>query len=406
MVPCATVISEIKIAGFKAVFSGSLKLGPLTLLIGRNGAGKSTAIEAIQFLRDATFRGLAAATGPFANFDELVNRRVDRIELDIRYRHGASSPSVHYTLGVERAAASVAGLSRPLVGYEACVVGGRGRAAQRVIKSRKGKRGPAFRWIGRRHARPLVVRAGDELGLGFAATVGAPGADELENYLSRAVFLRLSPTALALPARTETNAWQPILADDGHDLALLLARLPLAGRNRVVRRVRSIFPDVRGLRVVKRGDARYFAMREHMRSQGGHAVYDIPSWMLSEGMRRIVAIFALLEVEPRPSLIAIEEVENGLDPWTLEQVLDALREASQSIQILLTTHSPFLLDHIAPADVIHVRRARGDTTYEPISSLEAVVKYEGVLAPGSMYLSNLFGDRTAPSSGADGHEED
>ena len=95
----------------------------------------------------------------------------------------------------------------------------------------------------------------------------------------------------------------------------------------------------------------------------------------------------------------IEEIENGLDPWTLERVLDALRAASDEIQILLTTHSPFLLDHVDPSEVIHVRRDKGDTTYERVSDLKEVARYDRVLAPGAMYLSDVFGSNGAPDGG-------
>jgi predicted ATPase len=391
------MITQLTINGFKAVFSSKLKLGDFTLLIGRNGAGKSTAVEALQFLRDATFRGLAAATGPYANFEELVNRRAEDLYLDLRFGRSRKAVPVHYELGVERAVGLSEGAPRPIVAYETCTIG-QTRAAQRIIRSRKGKRGPAFRWIGVRGAKPLVVRSGDELGLGYAGSVRASGAQDLRDYLSRAVFLRLSPTALAFPSRVVRGDWRPMLADDGHDLPLLLERMSASALKRVAERVRKIFQDVRGLHVVKNGEERYLAVQEHMRSRGGNRTYDIPSWMLSEGMRRVVALCALMEVEPRPSLLAIEEVENGLDPWTLERVLEALRDASGEIQVLLTTHSPFLLDHVELSDVVHVRRRRGDTTYEPIADLEDVIRYRGVLAPGAMFLSNVFGDRSPPTS--------
>jgi len=129
-----------------------------------------------------------------------------------------------------------------------------------------------------------------------------------------------------------------------------------------------------------------------MISRGGTKTFPIPAWLLSEGMRRIVAIFALLEARPRPPLIAIEEIENGLDPWTLEHVLDELRlAADDGTQIIVTTHSPFLLDHVETDEVIHVRREAGESTYERVADLPTVATYKDVMAPGAMYLMKLFG---------------
>lgn len=396
------MITALKLSGFKAVFSASLPLGPFTLLIGRNGAGKSSALESLQWLRDSLFRGLAIATGPNTDFHDLVNRRAESIFLDIRFETVPSGVPVHYELGVEQSADRA--FARPLAKYEKCVVR-RTSSAVRVIRSRKDAsgRGAPFRWVGT-GKRPFVLRSGDELGLAYAPSVQVTGALELHDFMSRSVFLRLSPIALAQAVRSERSSrWAPILADDGRDLPELLARMDAPARKRVAARIRKIFPDVRNIRVVKVGDERHFAVGEHMRSRGGNKTYEIPSWMLSEGLRRITAIFALLELQPRPSFIAIEEIENGLDPWTVQHVIEALRDASSEVQILLTTHSPFLLDHVDVEEVIHVQRDRGDTTYERVSEIAEAVRYAGVLAPGAMYLSNVFGDESAPTSHGDDH---
>ncbi|HMY20703.1 MAG TPA: ATP-binding protein [Polyangium sp.] len=123
--------------------------------------------------------------------------------------------------------------------------------------------------------------------------------------------------------------------------------------------------------------------------------------MLSEGTRRITAIFALLAMRPRPSLLAIEEIENGLDPWTLQFVLGALREATNDgVQIILTTHSPFLLDHVDIDEVIHVHRNKGDTEYKPITTFDEVVKNQGVVAPGAMSIAGYMQDAEDPDGGA------
>jgi len=378
------VLTSLRIQGFKAVFDASLPVGPFTLIIGRNGSGKSSAIEAIQWLRDATFLGIDAATSAEITFKELLNRRSDELFLDLQFQRDEPTPKVHYMLGVGLSKKP----SRPIVLHERCVVG-RTSGARTVVHSRKGERGPAYRWITGRGGR-LAVRDGNELGLKYTRTRGSTGAQDLVDFLERAVFLRLSPTAIATPSRSEQRAWRPLLAEDGHDLASMLLRMRASQRSRVAKRLQTIFSDVEALEVHAADKEIRFAVRERMRSRGGTRPFDIPSPLLSEGMRRLVAIFALLELDPRPSLLVIEEIENGLDPWTLQHVLDALRAVSGDIQILLTTHSPFLLDHVEPDEVTHVRREKGQTTYERVSSIAEVAKYQGVLAPGAMYLSDVF----------------
>jgi predicted ATPase len=388
------VLTSLGIQGFKAIFEASLTdLGPLTVLIGRNGSGKSSAVEAIQWLRDATFLGLDAATSSHADFAELLNRRSRALQLDLRFKRDTKGRPVHYTVSVARAAFPP---RQPIVELEKCVVD-RTAGARIVVRSRKGKRGPAYRWVEDAHGK-LPVRDSNELALRFTRTRATPGAEDLVDFLDRAVFLRLSPTAIALPSRGTSRAWRPMLAEDGSDLASLLVRMTPAKRAAIAKRLSEIFPDVESLNVVTTGGEHRFLVRERMRARGGTRPFDIPSTLLSEGTRRLVAIFALLEARPRPSLLVVEEVENGLDPWTLEHVLDALRQAAEETQIILTTHSPFLLDHVDAEEVLHVRRDMGDTTYERVADMEDVARYRGVLAPGAIYLSNVLKD-VAPNGG-------
>jgi predicted ATPase len=275
---------------------------------------------------------------------------------------------------------------------------GRTVAARKVIWSRSEtrrekheRRGPPFRWLRHRAERALVIKSGDELALA-AARGRVPGAGDLATFLEGAVFLRMSPTAMATAVRPRGRTKGPILTEDGSDLPLLVDQLPLAAKKALVNRLAGLFPSVQSIGVATTGGAKHLFVGERMTARGGKKTFNIPSWLLSEGMRRIAAIFALLEARPRPPLIAIEEIENGLDPWTLEFVLDALRVvAEEGTQIIVTTHSPFLLDHVDVSEVIHVRRESGESTYEPVARLASVAKYRGVMAPGAMYLSKLFG---------------
>ena len=113
------MLRSVGIQGFKAVFEASLSIGPFALIIGRNGSGKSSSIEAIQWLRDATFLGVSAATSGEVEFTELLNRRSDTLVLDVQFQGEDQPFPVHYTLSVGTSQKPV----RPIVQHERCVVG-------------------------------------------------------------------------------------------------------------------------------------------------------------------------------------------------------------------------------------------------------------------------------------------
>lgn len=376
------MLTRLAVSGFKAIKdSGNVSLGDLTLFIGRNASGKSSLLEALQWLQEATLSGLDAATSRrFHAHEDLLNRRSTEMGIHIAFDAGAKE--VRYHLEVQGSG------GRLVVTKETCSEG-RTRGTTVTIRSRKGQRGPSVRSISGGNP----VRDGDALALASATKTNATGAERLLHYLRRAVFLRLSPTLMAQGGRIVRSARGPLLDEEGKQLTALLSEMSDEQRTWVGQQIAGVIQGVEDLKVVRRADEGHFALRERMLSRGGKRAYDIPSWMLSEGTRRLTAIFALLAVRPRPSLIAIEEVENGLDPWTLRYVLDALRDvAADGVQILLTTHSPFLLDHVDPEEVIHVRREHGDSVYEPITSFDEVVRNQGVIAPGAMYLAGYLRD--------------
>ncbi|WP_437961441.1 AAA family ATPase [Sorangium sp. So ce119] len=82
----------------------------------------------------------------------------------------------------------------------------------------------------------------------------------------------------------------------------------------------------------------------------------------SDGTLRVAALLTALFQEPAPALLGFEEPELGVHPGAISLLYDFLKEASTRGQILLTTHSPELLDLVPIDDVLVVERRDGATT--------------------------------------------
>jgi predicted ATPase len=93
---------------------------------------------------------------------------------------------------------------------------------------------------------------------------------------------------------------------------------------------------------------------------------------------------------PPPSLLAIEEPELAIHPGALTVIRDFIVEAQRHTQIILTTHSPELLDHFE-ADYIRVVHRAGDATRispmdedqrnavrDSLATLGEVLRHEGL----------------------------
>lgn len=84
--------------------------------------------------------------------------------------------------------------------------------------------------------------------------------------------------------------------------------------------------------------------------------------LLSDGTLRALAIAAaLLSVEPGSTVI-IEEVDNGIHPPRVGQLLDLMEETAHNrdLNVLVTTHNPALLDAIPKEELQHVVACYGD----------------------------------------------
>lgn len=374
---------SVSLSGFKAVKHVSqIPIGELTLVIGRNGAGKSSFVEAIQWLQESMLLGLQKATEDrFRRYEDLKNKRSTATKLHLEFA-GPEQP-IQYDLEVRKAV----GRHSPIVFDEELRIRST-RAQRKLIWTNKGSRGPTFRSV----KNATAERDADRLALATAPRRAGATVTNIRAFLRNTVILRLSPIAMTSSVPLDQRARGALLDEEGRGLPGLLARMTKAQRARVRSRVQRVIEGIEDVRVVETERGRgYFAAEERMMYPGGSTSFEIPAWMLSEGTRRMTALFALMAIEPAPSLIIIEEIENGLDPWTLEFVLQELREATErGIQIVLTTHSPFLLDHVTPQEVVVVRRERGQSTYERVTEFEDVVRYDGVVAPGAMYLSGYY----------------
>lgn len=177
-------------------------------------------------------------------------------------------------------------------------------------------------------------------------------------------------------------------------LPALLNELDEEQREALVEAVKEILKGIQGIEVSEASGGRdvrvHYSLLERMPYVGrsGMSDFPIPAWMLSEGTRRITAILALLHRDPPPSLLCIEEVENGLDPWTVQTVIDHLQQAARrGVQIVVTTHSPWLLDYVPIETIIQVRRKDGDTRYERFAERPEVKAYDPRVPAGTRYVN-------------------
>ena len=110
--------------------------------------------------------------------------------------------------------------------------------------------------------------------------------------------------------------------------------------------LKTVFPDIRTVRSVERSEDRYrYLVVEFVNGLA------LPSWTLSDGMLRLLALTLLPHVVDREGVYLVEEPENGLQPNGVEAAFRSLA-AVETAQVLVTTHAPVALRGLDPAKVL------------------------------------------------------
>jgi len=124
-----------------------------------------------------------------------------------------------------------------------------------------------------------------------------------------------------------------------------------------IRNLNLVFPDVEKIFPQFTEDGRVFIVVIE------NGVQFLPN-DLSDGFYKVLSILAALELDS--SQIIIEELENAVHPQALEILVDALKTSGR--QVIITTHSPAVLDVVDPDDLIVVNKEGGETKVSKIKS--------------------------------------
>jgi predicted ATPase len=145
------------------------------------------------------------------------------------------------------------------------------------------------------------------------------------------------------------------LARDGSNLASVLGRLRKVDggqtKSRVEEYLSSIVPGVEGVEQITVGHMETLEFRQ--RVQGAEHPWRFNAINMSDGTLRALGILVALfqaRLDRRIPVVGIEEPEVALHPAAAGLLRDALREGARQVQVIVTSHSPDLLDDPSVTD--------------------------------------------------------
>jgi len=113
-----------------------------------------------------------------------------------------------------------------------------------------------------------------------------------------------------------------------------------------VEHIKTVIPDLISIKVYERHEDRhlYLVLRYN-------PAIEIPSWLLSDGTLRLLALTLLAYLPSQEGIYLIEEPENGIHPLAIEAVFQSLSSVYGG-QVLLASHSPLILGLSEPDQIL------------------------------------------------------
>lgn len=341
-------IERVKLQNYKSIAACDVRLRALTVVVGRNGSGKSNFVDALHFVADALTTTLDHAFRKRGGVKSVFHRGGPPrlvIELAFKMRERCGVYTIELSFGG--------------VAHEALVI----RASDGLIAASFERRGSAIRAdvAGSQLPDPPTIMR-DRLAL--VTLSGVDAFREPFDTLTALRFYRLSPDAIRQIQDPDEG---DVLLENGSNLAAVWRRLERTDRElseRLTRYVGAIAPEVRRIRSIDMGPKETLRFYQVM-STGRQIHFDAAS--MSDGtLRALGALVASRQGNERgigPTIVLIEEPETALHPAAIAALMDALREASEKTQIVVTSHSPEVLDHVnAEEDALLVTESHASVT--------------------------------------------
>ncbi len=214
--------------------------------------------------------------------------------------------------------------------------------------------------------------------------------------LEEAFLFRPDPDFLRRPSAL-LSAAQPIRFQDERGLGLPAIIDTIRDRNltgplvELNEELRRLFPtvDLLQLRAVS-GSQKAIGVK----LRNG---VEVPAEQMSEGLLYYLAFWALSRIDPPIPIVLVEEPENGLHPARIKDVMAVLKEASKTTQIVLATHSPFVINELEGHQVSVVTRTPEEgTKVTLLSDTPHFAERSKVYALGELWVSYADGKLEEP----------
>jgi predicted ATPase len=364
------MIERIKLKNFRSIQDLDLELKPLNVLIGRNGSGKSNFLSFFHLLGEGAYKRL----------NKTIVNQLRGFEF-LRYMNAQNEENITWEVVFS---SNQKQRQSDILHYEGAIapLGVAGYTIQSELLSSisSQNQSEAFPYLEVHRNNVATIRLSpvtqdtesvqlegfnQELALAqIRNSTRYPEINEIfQQLLDWTVFRGFGERQLREVRGPQTlNVVNPLQLDpDGSNLVSILYELANQPQyeeiyNRLNEIMQAVFEDFSkfDLPLVAGAQASLsFRSRNFKKS--------IPALFMSDGQLRFLGLIVLLLLPSPPKLLLIDEPEIGMHPKMITIFADVLKSAAERTQIIVSTHSPQLIDALSPDDLLVVDRENGAT---------------------------------------------
>jgi predicted ATPase len=364
------MLTKIRAHNFKSLRNVTLDLGPRNVLVGANMAGKSNVIDLFRFIYDMTFPrqggsgALSSAVFGRGGFGELSwkggNEQLVEIVLSGTSSERGPEWPWEYSISLQGQAHGNFRVASELLRITRRNDIPRDDLIENV--------GPERYFCDIQHQR--LSQVGDSTRSALEFEIPSWPGGFVRSAIAKWRFYELVPSLMRTPNQTAAATF---LLEHGENLSQWLLNLQAEHYDnsfaRIQQVLRDALPNVTGL-----FNSPTQQSTVALGSREKHLTRPVTLGQMSAGELAFIAFLSLIYAPPdrAGSLYCIEDLENYLHPTLIETLLQVLRQSQEEWerkheppQIIMTTHSPLVVDKMKLDEIIFVEKREGATVCLP-----------------------------------------